>query len=186
MGSRRLGRRRLYSLEKRGQSLTETDLGPGAGAKGAIQAAFQHREGAVIVTEIWVDLLKGSFESHGANAVIGKDGTDSGTLFQWTESLFGQLLDVDLMITEDLAGGAVNIILASNSAAINVKSGGNSNTDHCSITDADKGDNVSATDIAAVGSDNVHFYLYSAQSTDAAYTAGKMIIRVTGYAVSEF
>ena len=43
MGSRRLGRRRLYSLEKRGQSLTETDLGTGAGAKGAIQAAFQHR-----------------------------------------------------------------------------------------------------------------------------------------------
>jgi len=186
MGSRRLGRKRLYSLEKRGQSLTETDLGTGDGAKGAIQAAFQHREGAVIVTEIWVDLLKGSFESHGNNNVIGKDGTDSGTLFQWTEALFGQLLDVDLMITEDLAGGSVDITLSANSAAINVKSSGAGNQDHCTIVGAVKGDNVSATDIVAINADNVHFYLHADAATDAAYTAGKMIIRVTGYAVSEF
>jgi len=185
MGSRRLGRKRLFSLEKQGESLTKTQLSTGAGIEAALVRATQIRDGALIITELMVDLGATGIESHGANKAIGiDDGTADATLFKWTESLFGQLLDVDLMCAEDLAGGAVNIILASKDSAVLAKGASNGNTDHCSITDADKGDNVSATNIVAADAANVHFYLHTAQATDDAYTAGKLIIRVTGYDVN--
>lgn len=185
MGSRRLGRKRMFSLEKQGESLTKTQLSTGAGIEAALVRATQKRDGALIITELMVDLGATGIESHGANNAIGlDDGTADATLFKWTESLFGQLLDIDMMCTEDLAGGGVNAKLAAKASAVLAKGAGNGNTEHCTIAAAIKGDNVSATNIAAASAANVHFYLYTDSATDAAYTGGKLIIRVTGYDVS--
>jgi len=185
MGSRRLGRKRLFSLEKQGESLTKTQLSTGAGIEAALVRATQIRDGALIITELMVDLGATGIESHGANKAIGiDDGTADATLFKWTESLFGQLLDVDMMCAEDLAGGGVNAILSAKATAVLAKGASNGNTDHCTIAAAVKGDNVSATNITSKSAANVHFYLHTDSATDAAYTGGKLIIRVTGYDVS--
>ena len=49
MGNRRLSRKRLYEVEKLGQSI---ELASGAGAVGMIKSATQHRNGQEIITEI--------------------------------------------------------------------------------------------------------------------------------------
>ena len=53
MGNRRIGRKRLYGVEKQGQKI---DLEAGAGISGAISRATQHRQGNELITEILVDL----------------------------------------------------------------------------------------------------------------------------------
>ncbi len=76
MGSRRLGRKRLYSLEKKGQKI---DLASGPGIASAILYSTQTRQGHEIITEIAVDLGVGSIidsgtGANGAQAPVGKDG----------------------------------------------------------------------------------------------------------------
>ena len=53
MGNRRIGRKRLYGVEKAGQKI---NLESGAGISAAIKSATQHRQGQEIITEIAVDL----------------------------------------------------------------------------------------------------------------------------------
>ena len=53
MGNRRVGRKRLYQLEKAGQNI---DLESGVGIAPAIKSATQHRNGQEIITEIAIDL----------------------------------------------------------------------------------------------------------------------------------
>ena len=53
MGNRRVGRKRLYELEKAGQSV---DLEAGGGIKEMIASASQHRQGQELITEIVLDL----------------------------------------------------------------------------------------------------------------------------------
>ena len=65
MGNRRIGRKRLYGVEKQGQSI---DLGAGAGISGAIARATQHRQGQELITEILIDL--------GTTADVEAPGTD--------------------------------------------------------------------------------------------------------------
>ena len=89
-----------------------------------------------------------------------------------------------MMCAEDLAGGGVTVVLSSKATAVNTGAAGNGNADHCSITSAIVGDNVSASNINAKAAANVHFYLHNTDAVDAAYTSGKLIIRVTGYDVS--
>ena len=54
MGSRRIGRKRLYALEKLGQT---NDNGAGPGMIDAIVSSTVARDGAQITTEIVVDLV---------------------------------------------------------------------------------------------------------------------------------
>ena len=179
MGSRRLGRKRLYSLEKEGQALTTTDIATGAGMLPAVTRVRQSRDGVLITTEICLDLQ--AVESHGNNNVIGLDAGGAGEIFKWDASVFGQLLDIDLYCTEDLAGGSVDLTLSSNNATVAAKAAGNGNTDHITLTNIDKGDSGSSAAIAAIAANNVFFYLHADAATDAAYTAGKLVIRVTGF-----
>ena len=48
MGNRRIGRKRLYAIEKAGKKI---DLDSGVGISGAIKSASQHRNGQEIITD---------------------------------------------------------------------------------------------------------------------------------------
>jgi len=81
MGSRRLGRKRLYSLEKRGESLTASDLGMGVGASPMLVHASRLRDGAEILTEIVLNLAPTGTDikpgNSQADGVIGVAGSKS-------------------------------------------------------------------------------------------------------------
>ena len=70
MGNRRIGRKRLYGVEKQGQSI---DLDSGAGISGAIIRATQHRQGQELITEILLILIRCRTNLK----VVGKQGLKS-------------------------------------------------------------------------------------------------------------
>ena len=74
MGNRRMGRQRLFSLEKKGKESTNR---PGPGIEDAVVYSKVSRDGAEITTEIVVDLGTSAAAIKSKNAdgdVIGVDG----------------------------------------------------------------------------------------------------------------
>jgi len=74
---KRLGRRRLYSLEKEGQSVTKS---AGASLTGSLKNMSQLRDGNMIITEFLIDLAaSGSTEGYrGATTTAATVGTGLG------------------------------------------------------------------------------------------------------------
>ena len=70
MGSRRLGRKRLFALEKLGQKQTKT---AGAAMTGSLGNCTEIRNGSEIITEIEIDLnpAAGASHSFAADKAIG-------------------------------------------------------------------------------------------------------------------
>ncbi len=184
MGSRRLGRKRLHSLDKQGQSLTAAQLGMGAGISPALVRATQTREGLISVIEIVLDLgtSKADIASYAnANDIIGVDGVDS-TLFDANDTdVFGRLLEVEMVCFEDLAGGDDDVILTHHTAKI---------TNNQANVDASAGTQsaIDKTDWDAGVSDRLAFEaqpgrywtLVSGDTAAGTYTAGKLVVRITG------
>ena len=82
MGSRRLGRKRLASLEKRGEKIERSALGMGDGMKDTFVRCNKMRDGSLNIVELVLDLgtADAAIASFAANDVIGVDG-ESGTIF---------------------------------------------------------------------------------------------------------
>ncbi len=80
---KRLGRKRLYALEKMGQSLG-TASAPGRGISGSVGTRALHRNGYEVMTEIYIDLgtTNGAAPSVVGmnNTIIGVSGSARGTL----------------------------------------------------------------------------------------------------------
>jgi hypothetical protein len=120
MGNRRIGRKRLYALEKAGQSLTAMN---GSGSSGAANYS-QSREGRLIINEFTVDLAPaaGALSSPGsADLVIGLsssvDNANAGhhalsNLFLVDNSVHGIITDAELICVETPTGGKNDINLA--------------------------------------------------------------------------
>ena len=108
---RRIGRKYLYSLEKQGQSNTNT---PGRQVTGAIGHTKVSRDGNLITTEITIDLGSSKYAGGGliqcatADAVIGT-GSASGSqechLGQITTAVNGIVTEVELVCVENIVGG---------------------------------------------------------------------------------
>lgn len=187
MGSRRLGRKRLLSLEKRGQSVEKSDLGMGAGMSPTFVRANKMRDGSLIVVEMVLDLgtSTGAVASFAANDVIGVDGED-GTIFTWNESLFGYLVDLEMLVLESPTAGDDDLHIYAHSSAINANAAGDGGTNTTvDISTAVKGNSHSATLNGATHATAKYFYIVSDGSTAATYTAGKVLIRTTGFAIDE-
>ncbi len=187
MGNRRLGRKRLMSLEKRGQKVTKSELGMGAGMSDTFVRANKMRDGSLIVVEIVLDLGTSAvaIASHAANDVIGVDGTD-GTIFTWNESLFGYLIDLEMLVLETPTTGDDDLHIFAHSSAVNANAAGNGNTDTTvDISTAVKGNSHSATINGATIASNTKFYIVSDGSTAGTYATGKLLIRTTGFALDE-
>ena len=103
MGNRRIGRKRLYAVEKAGQLV---DLESGAGIASAIKAATQHRNGQEIITEIQIDLAASTGVCKGGNGVkkvVGiKGSTAPAYITQLSVAKFGIITEIRCVCVESL------------------------------------------------------------------------------------
>ena len=183
---KRLGRQRLYSLEKKGK---ESINRPGPGISDAVVSSKVSRDGAQITTEIIVDLgtSKAAIKSKNTeNDVIGVDGGGAAYLTRLTEGENGVVTDAEIICTEAPATGEPDLNLTYNaSATLAYDSAGG--TDKLVDTNADlvKGLNaVGAVNDNSASGDYVYLTVGTGTSpTAGTYSAGKLVIRIYGYAV---
>lgn len=179
---KRLGRKRLYALEKKGQSVA---LEAGAGISGAIASATQHRQGQEIITEIVVDLgtSAADIEAPGTDRyAIGVDAKEAH-LTQLTQAKFGVITEVRTILLEAPTGGVTDIALEHASATANggADPSGTVVTNHGALTTL--GQDVSAPYDANNLEDEFLFICAGANGSDADMTGGKLVIYIHGFVV---
>ncbi len=196
---KRLGRKRLYSLEKKGQSNTNT---PFSGISGAIGHTKVSRDGNLITTEITIDLGTSAAaicQSCDANAAIGT-GSKGASLGQITTAVNGIVTEAEFVCLETPLGGITG-------SDIDVSYGTGSTTSYSSSAGLTRlinagGENVVigknfVQDIDDNALSDKHLYLTNGFTTDVAppptgndasthpFTAGKLVLRLYGYAVPD-
>ena len=191
MGSRRLGRQRLYSLEKRGK---ESANRPGPGIADAVVYSKVSRDGAQITTEIVVDLgtSKAAIKSKNTDGdVIGVDGGGAAYLTEITTAVNGIVTDAEIICTETPTTGEpdLNLVYAT-SATLAYDSAGGSDILVDSNADLVIGFNKVGSGVNDNDVNANHPYIYLAVGTNSSpaagtYDAGKIIIRIYGYAVED-
>jgi hypothetical protein len=182
---KRLGRKRLLSLEKRGEVVQKAELEMGAGMSDTFVRANKMRDGSLNVVEIVLDLgtSAAAIASFAANDVIGVDGLD-GTIFTWEQSLFGYLVDLEMFILETPTTGDDDLHIYAHSSAVNANAAGNGNTNtSVDITTAVKGNSNSQVLNGDTFATAVKFYIVSDGSAVGTYDAGKLLIRATGFSI---
>lgn len=201
MGNRRIGRKRLYGVEKAGQKV---DLQAGAGISGAIKSATQHRQGQEMITEIAVDLQGDSSTTiktaggggNGDRSPIGVDSTSDATLkaflTELTVAKYGIITEIRAVLVEALDS------TAGSPPAIGIESGATGDG-RCIVADGsgtDGGTRVQLIqNLDAVGEDtsaalddssaiNGTFLYIVQEANDTAdtLTAGKVLIYIHGFA----
>lgn len=187
MGSRRLGRKRLFSLEKKGQKI---DLNSGPGIAPAILYATQHRQGHEIITEIAVDLGVGNIISSGTggNGDTSPVGLDDqiADVAELTEANFGIITEVRAVMTEAPTGGPADIDLEFGNDATGKSASGGAGTTAAGRTSiltalSAKGEDTSATYDANELSGKFLYICQGANDTSAEFTAGKILIYIHGF-----
>jgi len=188
MGNRRMGRKRLYSLEKRGQ---ENPNRPGAGIKDAVVYSKVSRDGAQILTEIVVDLgtSKAAIQSAANDTdAIGVSAGGAAHLGQLTVAVNGIITDIEMICTEAPVTGELDIDLVRLNNATKAFDDAVAGTKLIN-TGADwvKGlTKTGAVDDASASDDAQYLYLAVGTGTGptaGTYSAGKYVIRLIGYAV---
>ena len=186
MGSRRLGRKRLHSIEKLGKSLTATEIGIGAGMEPALVRATQKRDGLQVVTEIVLDLgtSKGVIATAGDKAAIGVAG-QAAEVFTWSQAVFGRLTASEIVCFEDPAGASGALGLFRKAASTNAAA---ALEDQVGVTAVHTGTTFAAgtSETDAITSDiysATTFFTLACQAADTnTYTGGKLVLRLTGQA----
>ena len=189
MGNRRIGRKRLYGVEKQGQ---EVDLESGAGIKPAIARATQHRQGNEIITEILVDLgcadTAGDIQGGGADQPVGTAAA-AAYLTQLTTAKFGVITEFRVVCLED---GAADYDLVVGDEAENTADTVNGRVEMVAGIGNDLGEDTSSTNSVVIGvdsgglqtSDN-EWYLYltnaASNSNTSDIDAGKLAIYIYGF-----
>ena len=203
MGSRRLGRQRLYALNKEGQQLTKT---AGVGMTDNIGSSTIIRSGTEMVSEITIDLgsSKGaaySFPTSGTYATTNTKtaraiGVSASSGYNYTVHGNAQCIQLDftgsnstyqglvtsgeLICVEAPVGGGAHIGLW---WGVNASGSG-------AEMDSDAGEIIQPQAMTIVENhtfdldvdlDNKYIYLVHSGSGDAAYTAGKFILRFYGF-----
>ena len=198
MGSRRIGRKRLYALNKAGEALTST---AGAAMEGNIGSQTRLRDGEIIATDITIDLASSAGAAHSfsvasANVNIGTTaiGVSSSSGVHGNAQVMlinkvgddadsiGVLTGGELMCVETPVGGGTHIGLW---YGTNVTASG--------ANMAAGGQPLAAVGPRVVGSsealdpdidlDNKYLYLVHSGSGAGNYSAGKFVIRLYGYNV---
>lgn len=188
MGTRRLGRKRMFSLDKKGQSV---ELNSGPGIADAIVEATQRREGHQLITEIAVDLgtSKATIISSGtgANGDRSPVGVDDELAYvtQLTEAKFGVITEVRAVVLEtpnsvadlDLEFGNDTAGKSDSGGAGTTAAGATSILTGLTAKGADTSTTYDANELSGK-------YLYIAQGandTSEAFTTGKLVITLYGH-----
>ena len=103
MGNRRIGRKRLYGVEKKGQKV---NLESGAGVASNITSATQHRQGQELITEIAID-LDGLTGADTDRDIIG--GASASYITRLTKAKFGIVTEVRVVCVETITNTATDI-----------------------------------------------------------------------------
>ena len=184
MGNRRIGRKRLFALGKLGETQTKS---AGAGMEDTLGNQSATRTASEILTEIEIDLAPaaGAAHSFAADKAIGVSSSaephESSTIVKIDVDVHGAVTDIELVCLEVPTGGDPDIDLYTHSSAV---LGGATAAGTKLINNGDwsyVGQSNSST--LAAASDDQFVYLATGAATDAAYTAGKYILRLYGHAV---
>ena len=184
MGNRRLSRKRLFQVEKAGQTV---DLESGSGIKNAVGSASQHRQGQEIITEIYLDLFPSSGAMQaggGVGQAIGETatGTNYAHITQLTEAKYGIITEIRMVCVEVPAAAAngadVDLII---DADLHDQGDALSGVAGPAQLTA-KGDDASSDHDAFADIQNKYLYLADgAGSASGAYATGKFIIYIHGF-----
>ena len=188
MGNRRLGRKRLYAVEKLGQKQTKT---AGAAMTGSIGNCTETRNASEIITDIEIDLnpAAGAAHSFAADKAIGvssSGGTHgAATIVQIDQSVHGAVTDMELICLEVPTGGDPDIDLYTHSSAVLAggTASGTKEINHGDWSYIGQAKATTATGLGAAATARPFVYLATGDATDADYTAGKYILRLYGTAV---
>jgi ABC-type dipeptide/oligopeptide/nickel transport system ATPase component len=179
MGNRRLSRKRLYQVEKLGQTI---DLESSAGIKDAIKSATQHRQGQEIITEIAIDLgVTGILGGGGDDGVIGKSTTASA-ITRLTYAKYGYITEIRAVVMEAPVGGHTQVNVATKA---NEEVQDNTATER--IADlATIGQDASLdvdnyATLQTLSSEHYLFLTNAGGGNNAAMTAGKILIYLHGF-----
>ena len=199
MGSRRIGRKRLYALNKAGEKLTST---AGAAIEGNIGSQTRVRDGEIIATDITIDLgsSKGAAHSFSVAGAAGATSTITAIGVSSSSGTHGaaQLMQINKNGSE---ADAIGVLTGGELMCVEAPTGGNAVIGvyaGAAVTSSADPMTLNANQIIApttmvlgknvgiapdVDMDNKYLYLVSSGSTDADYTAGKFVLRLYGYNV---
>jgi len=136
----------------------------------------------IVKTTIMIDLT-GLKDGGTAGDIIGKDGSGVAYIGQVTTANQGVVFGVTMTCVETPAGGSTDLDLYSATEGTGVNDtaiGDLTETQVINAGAASAGTMVAGGDIAA----DQYLYLVSQGTGDAAYTAGRFLIEITGYDVA--
>ena len=178
----------LSNLKTAGSELGREALPHGGGFPAACLTTYVTQVGGVIETTILVDLAQGAGAAAGVNDVIGTDNVDTAGgayIAQLDDNVNGVLFAARYSVIELPAGGGADIDVVCGSVG--------TNPHDVAVTDAviliNNGTNTlgesafssAGATIIAGGTNALPFvYLTNVDATNAAYTAGKLIITLYG------
>lgn len=161
MGIKRLGRKRLAAIEKKG---IIKNIGASDVMKNAIVSATQHREGQKLTTEIILDLGASAAalktKALAANDPIG-NGTGASYVAKITDAVFGHVVSVQTVCLEDTTDGTLtdyDLIVAGDGTLDGDVSSGNAGAlgaDGSAATDPQNITTLVANAFATAGQDNI-------------------------------
>ena len=197
MGSRRIGRKRLYALSKAGEALTST---AGAAMEGNIGSQTRLRDGEIIATDITIDLASSAGAAHSFS--VASANVNIGTTAIGVSSSSGVHGNAQVMLINGTASAAdsIGVLTGGELMCVETPAGGGAHIGLWYGTNATASgdDMLGGTVLAAVGPrvvgssealdpdidlDNKYLYLVHSGSGAANYTAGKFVIRLYGYNV---
>jgi hypothetical protein len=185
MGNRRMGRKRLYALDKLGQKQTKT---AGAAMIDSLGNQTEIRNASEILTEIEIDLnpAAGAAHSFATDLAIGvssSGGTHgSATIVEIDVAVHGAVTDMELICLEVPTGGNADIDLYTKSSAVLASGSVGGST---KLIDNGAWTYVGQSNSAALAaaSDDLFVYMATGAATNADYTAGKYILRLYGHEI---
>jgi len=203
---KRIGRKRLYSLDKLGQS--EETLDPGAAMSGAYGHGKVSRHGSEIITEIYVDLGAGqvySPKTQKTGTIIAHSGVLDSSGVQTAQAHIGRLTTakngiinlVEVSCIETPVGGTTDIdLMAATGSLLSYSGSGGLATpasgrdDMWTLVPGGGAWVIGESTAAALDTNRLstyqYLYLGVGASTISAgtniYTAGKFVIRLFGIA----
>ena len=158
-----------------------TEAGTGiTGGTGTIYRSSVIREGGIIKTSILIDLT--GLRSTASGDIIGVDGTSNVChIGQVTAARNGTILAGRMTCFEAPSGGDVDINVHSATEGTGVEDGAISSLTETSLVDS--GDLALGTVVifSAVPAADEFLYLTLGATTNADYTAGKLLIELFGY-----
>ena len=136
----------------------------------------------IVKTTIMIDLT-GLKDGGTAGDIIGKDGSGVAFIGRVTTANQGSVFGVTMTCVETPAGGSTDIDLFSATEGTGVNDtaiGDLTETQIINAGAASAGTMVAGGDIAA----NQYLYLVSQGTGDATYTAGRLLIEITGFDIA--